>query len=205
MPTKHKVQFGGVSTAHAPPQVDDDKQLSKQEIMLQRRAELKRRAQTRQKVFEANQDLKLNREQLYSCVSRILVKHIQDAEKLISRPTEAALLFHEHNFLKHEWNIYSARGYSSTVPLFYYNFEQVAYQEIRPTQQEVISYMKFVIDRMQLMNECIVIALIYIETLMTTSKIEIRYVNWRPLLFTAILLASKFWEDISFWNVDYED
>ena len=74
-----------------------------------------------------------------------------------------------------------------------------------PTQQEVIAYMKFVIDRMQLMNECIVISLIYIETLMTTSKIEIRSINWRPLLFTAILLASKFWEDISFWNVDYED
>jgi hypothetical protein len=40
---------------------------------------------------------------------------------------------------------------------------------------------------------------------MATSKIEIRHVNWRPLLFTAILLASKFWEDINFWNVDYAE
>eukprot|EP00356_Strombidium_inclinatum_P014599 CAMPEP_0170493994 /NCGR_PEP_ID=MMETSP0208-20121228/14386_1 /TAXON_ID=197538 /ORGANISM="Strombidium inclinatum, Strain S3" /LENGTH=89 /DNA_ID=CAMNT_0010769981 /DNA_START=1073 /DNA_END=1342 /DNA_ORIENTATION=- len=40
---------------------------------------------------------------------------------------------------------------------------------------------------------------------MTTSKIEIRFCNWKPLLFTSILLASKFWEDISFWNVDYSD
>ncbi len=47
------------------------------------------------------------------------------------------------------------------------------------------------------------ISLIYIEKLMATSKIEIRYCNWKPLLFTAILLASKFWEDINFWNVDY--
>ena len=65
--------------------------------------------------------------------------------------------------------------------------------------------MKFVIDKMQLATECIVISLIYIEKLMSTSKIEIRIINWRPLLFTAILLASKFWEDINFWNVDYED
>ena len=49
------------------------------------------------------------------------------------------------------------------------------------------------------------ISLIYIEKLMATSKIEIRNVNWKPLIFTAILLASKFWEDINFWNVDYVD
>ena len=58
---------------------------------------------------------------------------------------------------------------------------------------------------MQLATECIIVALIYIEKIMTTSKIEIRFSNWRPLLFTSILLASKFWEDISFWNVDYSD
>lgn len=39
---------------------------------------------------------------------------------------------------------------------------------------------------------------------MATSKIEIRNINWKPLLFTAILLASKFWEDICYWNIDYE-
>ena len=40
---------------------------------------------------------------------------------------------------------------------------------------------------------------------MKTSRIEIRYLNWKPLVFTAILLASKFWEDINFWNIDYVD
>jgi Cyclin len=65
--------------------------------------------------------------------------------------------------------------------------------------------MRSVIDKMGLATECIVISLIYLDMLMTCTKIEIRYINWRPLLFTSILLASKFWEDINFWNVDYEE
>jgi hypothetical protein len=55
-------------------------------------------------------------------VCKVLFRHITDAENLIKNPTEAALLFHEFNFLMHEWNVYSARGYSSTMPLFYFNF-----------------------------------------------------------------------------------
>lgn len=56
---------------------------------------------------------------------------------------------------------------------------------------------------MQLATECILVSLIYLEKIMTTSKIEVRFSNWRPLVFTSILLASKFWEDICFWNFDY--
>ena len=97
------------------------------------------------------------------------------------------------------------RGYSTTMPIFYFNFEKIRYEEEDPTELSVIEFMKFVIDNMQLATECIVICLIYIEILMSTSQIEIRNINWRPLLVTAILLASKFWEDISFWNVDFED
>jgi hypothetical protein len=138
-------------------------------------------------------------------VSQILLGHIYDAQDQIKRPSQGAMLFHEHNFQAHEWSIYSMRGYSSTMPIFYFNFTKIDYQAQEPTEQSVIEFMKFVIDNMQLATECIVISLIYIEKLMTTSKIEIRFINWRPLLFTAILLASKFWEDISFWNVDFED
>ncbi len=58
---------------------------------------------------------------------------------------------------------------------------------------------------MQLTTECIVISLIYLEQVMIKGKIEIRDFNWRTLVFTAILLASKFWEDIIWYNVDFVD
>jgi len=47
-------------------------------------------------------------------------------------PTEAALLFQESNFARLEWRVYSMRGYSSTMPLFYFNFEEVPYEEKDP-------------------------------------------------------------------------
>lgn len=40
---------------------------------------------------------------------------------------------------------------------------------------------------------------------MINGQIEIRQNNWRPLVFTAILLASKFWEDVIWFNVDFVD
>ena len=113
------------------------------------------------------------------------------------------MLFHESNFLGSQWNIYSATGYSSTMPLFYFHFEEEPYDVVECELGHVVKLMRDVIDKMGLATECIVISLIYIEMLMQKTKIESRYVNWKPILFTSILLASKFWEDINFWNIDY--
>jgi len=27
--------------------------------------------------------------------------------------------------------------------------------------------------------------------------------NWKPIVYTGLLLATKFWEDINVWNIDY--
>ena len=138
-------------------------------------------------------------------VCTIIIKHILAAELYISTPTEGASLFNESNFKRQEWNIQTTSGYSSTMPLFIYTYEQVIVP-IRPcSEADVLKFMRKVFEKMQLATECIMVSLIYLERLMTTSKIEIRFSNWRPLVFTSILLASKFWEDICFWNIDYCD
>ena len=96
-------------------------------------------------------------------------------------------------------------GYSSTMPLFNFYFEKETYTETECNQEDIVKFMRLIISKMTLASECIVISLIYLEKLMYTSKIEIRFINWEPLLFTAILLASKFWEDLNYWNIDYEE
>lgn len=152
-----------------------------------------------------NEDIKLNREQMMENISAFIIKHIFAAELYINPPTEGASLFNESNFKRQEWNIQTTSGYSSTMPLFIYTYEKVI-EPIKPcTEADVLKFMRKIFDTMQLATECILISLIYLEKLMTRSKIEIRFSNWKPLVFTSILLASKFWEDICFWNIDYSE
>jgi len=89
------------------------------------------------------------------------------------------------------------------MPLFSFFFEKVAYEDVHPNVDDVIRFLRNVMDKMQLTTECIVIGLIYLEKVMLTGKIEIRDFNWKPLVFTATLLASKFWEDIIWYNIDF--
>ena len=115
------------------------------------------------------------------------------------------MLFHEQNFKGQEWLVQTTSGYSSTMPLFLYVLEDVPFEEKPCTEGDLILFMRKIFDKMQLATECIIVTLIYLEKVMINGGIEMRYCNWKPLLFTAILLASKFWEDINFWNVDYVD
>ena len=89
------------------------------------------------------------------------------------------------------------------MPIFSFYFEKVPYDEVHPSVDEVIRYIRNIIDKMQLTTACMVIALINLDKVMLTGNIEIRDCNWKPLIFTAILLASKFWEDVIWYNIDF--
>ena len=170
-----------------------------------RKKELQQKAKERKEKLDQDTNLKLNRDQTIINVCQIIYKHIEAAENYIEMPTQAALLFHEHNFIGHEWNIQTTSGYSSTMPLFLYVLEEIPYEEKPCSEDILIKFMRRIFEKMQLANECIIVTLIYLEKVMINGGIEMRLCNWKPLLFTAILLASKFWEDINFWNVDYVD
>lgn len=96
--------------------------------------------------MNANENLKLNREQLCINVAQMLYNHIQEAERLIPRASEGAKLFHEHNFSRHEWNVYSANGYPSTMPLFYFQFERVDYVEKGVSEADIAKFMRLIMD-----------------------------------------------------------
>jgi len=64
-------------------------------------------------------------------------------------------------------------------------------------------FIKTIFSEFSLNEECILVALIYLERLIAKEKIELRASNWKPLLLTSIILAVKYWEDCEFWNYDF--
>ena len=51
--------------------------------------------------------------------------------------------------------------------------------------------------------ETVVIAMIYIERLTSKTKIRLNSENWKSILLSSLILASKFWEDCRFSNNDF--
>ena len=105
--------------------------------------------------------------------------------------------------MRHEWMVTTTNGFSSTLPLYVYVLDEKKYEVKKVNEGDVILFIRKVFEKMQLATECLIISVIYLDKIMINGGIEIRYCNWRPLLFTAILTASKFWEDFNVWNIDY--
>lgn len=74
-----------------------------------------------------------------------------------------------------------------------------------PALPEVFDFFNLIFSKSQLENECIIIALIYCERLVkeTKGRLCIRYDNWRSIVFACLVMASKVWDDMSMWNVDF--
>lgn len=76
-----------------------------------------------------------------------------------------------------------------------------------PELKTIEDFLLKMLHRMKLANEVAICALIFIETLVVSSgsislsqeegEVQILWFNWRPIVFTAFLLATKYWEDIA--------
>ena len=69
-----------------------------------------------------------------------------------------------------------------------------------PDETQIYYYCKNIVIKCRMEKECSVVCLIYIERLITRTGLYITELTWKKLLFTALLLASKVWDDESFEN-----
>lgn len=74
----------------------------------------------------------------------------------------------------------------------------------RVLADDIFSLLQLVAAISDFKKEVVVLSAIYIERLLHRNpNLYLTQLNWRPLLVAALHLASKTWEDVHAWNVDF--
>lgn len=74
-----------------------------------------------------------------------------------------------------------------------------------PSLREIISFVTYLYDNCQMESDVLIPCLLYCERLMTQTRgiVQPSIWNWRSILLSCLLLASKVWDDCSMWPVDF--
>ena len=76
-----------------------------------------------------------------------------------------------------------------------------------PSLSDVLDFYAEFFRRSQMEFDTIIVSLIYVERLIkcTNGQLSPGPNNWRSILFACMVLASKVWDDLSMWNVDFSN
>jgi hypothetical protein len=72
-----------------------------------------------------------------------------------------------------------------------------------PSEAEIYEFCHQLFKSVQLSSECSIVCLIYVERLMEVAKVPLLSNTWRPIVMCGLLLASKVWQDLSSWNIEF--
>jgi len=72
-----------------------------------------------------------------------------------------------------------------------------------PSEKDIYKFCKKVVIYSKMEKEILIIALIYVEKLIMKTGLLMNELNWRRFIFTALVIASKVWDDESFQNSDF--
>lgn len=142
---------------------------------------------------------------LFRAVALVIFRHLQRAARETERRVDMSKEFHEERFRQDKWRlVYPLLNSVHVFPLTSYKIEKVKLKFKPPTIDDISHFIRRFYVKAMLSSECIIICLIYVERLMaTTMNVLLCYENWRPVVLTALLLASKVWEDIPSWTVEF--
>lgn len=72
-----------------------------------------------------------------------------------------------------------------------------------PTESEIYEFAHQLFKSVRLSSECSIVCLIYVERLMEVGKVPLLPSTWKPIIMCGLLLASKVWQDLSSWNIEF--
>ena len=88
-------------------------------------------------------------------------------------------------------------------PGMVYGLKRLRQQYTIPSEGEIYDFAHRLFKSVQLSSECSIVCLIYVERLMETAKVPLLADTWRPIFMCGLLLASKVWQDLSSWNIEF--
>jgi hypothetical protein len=72
-----------------------------------------------------------------------------------------------------------------------------------PDVDSIYRFFSTIFKAERLDSECAIMCLAYIERIIALTGLTMDTTNWRRIVLSALILASKVWEDQSVWNVDF--
>jgi len=84
-----------------------------------------------------------------------------------------------------------------------YSMRKIRVVHETPTTDEIYEFAHQLFKKVQLSSECSIVCLIYVEKLMEVAKVPLVAETWRPIFMCGLLLASKVWQDLSSWNIEF--
>eukprot|EP01116_Phalansterium_solitarium_P022874 TRINITY_DN7734_c0_g1_i2.p1 TRINITY_DN7734_c0_g1~~TRINITY_DN7734_c0_g1_i2.p1 ORF type:complete len:385 (-),score=66.93 TRINITY_DN7734_c0_g1_i2:156-1310(-) len=128
-----------------------------------------------------------DRAEVQRCVSAAVLKHIKAGHEAAADDPSSEKKFEIFNELVHPIER------KATVDL----------TEV-PSQKDVFKFISTVFATQQIPPECSILCLCYIERLLKATNIRLHPWNWRRVLLGTLMIASKVFEDLAVWNVDFQ-
>jgi len=103
-----------------------------------------------------------------------------------------------------------ANGHERPAPFFLDIFDETTHPISKnkpllkpPTDDDVYTFLSSIFKAMNLNPECAIVCLVYIERLVNLTGVSLHATNWRRIILSTLILASKVWEDLAVWNADF--
>ena len=110
--------------------------------------------------------------------------------------------FNEDNFATPRYKCSMVRV-PMARPGVVYSMRKIRVVHTTPTTDEIYEFAHQLFKNVQLSSECSIVCLIYVEKLMEVAKVPLVAETWRPIFMAGLLLASKVWQDLSSWNIEF--
>lgn len=127
---------------------------------------------------------------------------IQFGNAVMKNENIVGAMFAEHHFTSKQYK-YTFHRMPQLHPMTYFAMTEVKCNFRKPTIDEIYQFCLHLFKRAQLSAECSIVSLIYVERLMEKADVPLLGQNWKPIMLCGMLLASKVWQDLSSWNIEF--